>query len=409
MRFRIVVFGFLLLFAFVVPNSGAQGGSTFVVNRSGDEPDLDLTDNVCDVSFVEPEHQCTLRAAIEQALRVGVDHDLIAFNLPSPAVIRPGAPLPELYAPVTIDGTTQPNYAGTPLVELDGSLSGSAYGLKLIGGARGSTIKGLAIHSFPGDGILLLGASDVKILGNFIGTDASGTADRGNADDGVSIAPNSLEGGAIPSQGNVIGGTAAADRNVISGNGRYGVALGGVGVNANRVEGNFIGTDKNGTAALGNGTSGVIVTGGAADNVIGGSNSAAASGGCAGACNLIAASQTGVWITNGATRTRVEGNFIGTDVSGANSLGHSIVGVEIEDAASNTIGATTAGSGNVISGNQAGVLIEGAAATGNTIAGNYVGTRANGVEALGNTLGGVEIRNGAENNLVGGRNVISGN
>jgi titin len=67
--------------------------------------------------------------------------------------------------------------------------------------------------------------------------------------------------------GNIVGGTTAAARNVIAGNKRYGVLING---NNDLVEGNFIGTQKDGVHALGNASSGVFVTGGGANNTIGG-------------------------------------------------------------------------------------------------------------------------------------------
>src|SRR5207253_10014440 len=100
-----------------------------------------------------------------------------------------------------------------------------------------------------------------QIEGNFIGTDALGRIALGNTLDGVAI-----EGGAS----NAIGGTTPAARNVISGNGEFGVQILDQGSNFNIVEGNFIGTTASGTAALGNVSDGVFLTTGATDNMIGG-------------------------------------------------------------------------------------------------------------------------------------------
>ena len=104
-------------------------------------------------------------------------------------------------------------------------------------------IKGLAINRF-GDGIYIYGDTvGNRIEGNFIGTDPTGTIDRGNTDDGVNIFDGASE--------NVVGGTTPAARNVISGNDCNAVFVSGA--NDNRIQGNYVGTDKTGTKALANG------------------------------------------------------------------------------------------------------------------------------------------------------------
>jgi hypothetical protein len=112
----------------------------------------------------------------------------------------------------------------------------------------------------------------------------------------------------------------------------------------------------------------------------------------------------------------VEGNFIGTDISGTKPLGNSFDGVLVEDASTNTVGGTTAGSGNVISGNGSNgvnVLAVNAPATGNTIAGNLIGVSSGGATPLGNAGAGINL-SGALNSIIGGatdsaRNAISAN
>ena len=100
------------------------------------------------------------------------------------------------------------------------------------------------------------------ISGNYIGTDASGTEAIGNAHDGVAI---------WDSQYNVIGGDTEGERNLISGNGNNGVSISGSGAMSNTISGNYIGTDVNGTTDLGNSGCGVSIHGDARYNVIGGS------------------------------------------------------------------------------------------------------------------------------------------
>ena len=81
------------------------------------------------------------------------------------------------------------------------------------------------------------------VAGNYIGTDYTGTMALGNALSGVEIADSASN--------NTIGGTAAGDRNVISGSPEGGVFIHGS-ATGNLVAGNYIGTDVTGTMALGN-------------------------------------------------------------------------------------------------------------------------------------------------------------
>ena len=113
-----------------------------------------------------------------------------------------------------------------------------------------------------------------------------------------------------------------------------------------------------------------------------------------------------------ATGNIIQGNVIGTDISGATALPNFEEGVVL-DSADNTVGGTTTGAGNLISANLSGVLVSGPAATGNLVAGNFIGTDGTGTYVLGNSDEGVEI-DGASDNTIGGqvaaaRNLISGN
>jgi titin len=108
---------------------------------------------------------------------------------------------------------------------------------------------------------------------------------------------------------------------------------------------------------------------------------------------------------------QVQGNLIGTDVNGTASVGNSFDGVGIQNGVSdNTIGGTTAGARNVISGNSGqGVRIDGGGTTGNQVLGNFIGTKVNGTAALGNSDGGVLIASSASNNTIGGTMSGEGN
>ncbi|MEK6261443.1 MAG: hypothetical protein AABP62_22825 [Planctomycetota bacterium] len=338
----------------------------------------------------------SLRAAIESA-NATAGLQTITFAIPGAGVhtITPVTPLPEISDAVVIDGTTQ-GASATPLIELDGTIAGAgALGLKIKSG--GSTVRGLAINRFNGAGIRLVTGSGNILIGNFIGTNAAGSADLGNAGDGVQI---------INSDNNTIGGNNAADLNLISGNDRFGVSI-DVNSTGNVVKGNLIGTNLAGTGDLGNTLSGVLIL--SASNTIGGT--------AAGARNIISGNdQHGVYLTTAAvTSNLVQGNYIGTDINGTADLGNSQSGVQIDaGAASNTIGGTTAAARNVISGNNGyGVRLQTfGTTTNNNVQGNYIGTSVNGTAAIGNSLSGVQVN--ATGNTIGGTvagagNVISGN
>jgi hypothetical protein len=253
----LVVAGFML----VVSSSPAHADTTFTVNSNADFADNNTLDGVCDTDFASAD-LCTLRAAIEQA-NATPGPDTIGFNILGSDVktISPNSPLPEITDRVTIDGYSQPGSSPNTLaqgtnavleVELDGSNAGSgANGLVIRPDGSGSVIRGLVINRFLGDGVTILGGTQNRIEGNFIGTDPSGTIDRGNGRDGVDI---------FASTSNTVGGSSPAARNLISGNGQ-GVELNGAGATTslNSVEGNFIGTRKDGTSALGNTFNGVDI------------------------------------------------------------------------------------------------------------------------------------------------------
>ncbi len=321
--------------------------------------------------------------------------DTIIFQIPgaAPHVIRPLTALPPLLDPAVIDGTAQPDYTGTPTVQLVGTSAGPSSGLRLFAGSDGSTVRGLAINRFGDFGIRIDSSGSNVVQANFLGTDATGAV-AGNGNGGVMV---------LNAVGNLIGGTNAAQRNVLSGGNNYGVYIQGTS-SGNTVAGNFIGTTAAGTNALGNVTGGVVIYG-ASGNLIGGTGP--------GAGNVIAGNiGGGVLIsTAAATANQVQGNWIGTDRTGRVALGNGTSGVKIDGATGNLIGGPNAAARNVIGANgEAGVFLNGAVS--NSVQGNFIGTDATGTNALGNTFAGVTLAE-ADGNLIGGPpgagNVISGN
>ena len=327
--------------------------------------------------------------------------DTINFNLGgiSPFIINVPSALPIITAAggaVIIDGTTQPGWLSTPIVELDGT--GNATNCITISTSN-CIVKGLVIRNFMGGssgyGISITsGANSNTIQGNYFGTDVTGTISRSNRR-GIHIAS---------SNNNTIGGSNAGEGNIISGSTNTGINLNGSSNNV--VRGNYIGLDATGTSILQNGPHGLVINNSSTGNTIGGTNS--------GDGNIISGSANkGLFIT-GASANLVQGNFIGIDLTGTIDLGNTGYGISIDGtiaANNNTIGGTSAGAGNLISGNNSyGISIVGgtSGATGNLMQGNYIGTDVSGTLDLGNSLAGILI-NGANSNIIGGNVIGSGN
>ena len=367
--------------------------------------DADTDDGFC-LAFAGG---CTLREAIGAANGGGAGWN-IGFAIPGVGVhtiVVSGSELPHIAAEVQIDGRSQPGYAGSPLIAIDGQI-GTRTGLTISESGADSTIIGLDIQRFA-RGIELRG-DGVTLDGNYIGVDATGMLNRGNTEGGIFVASSqNLIGGSIGnvisgngtwglrlemgfsnsvrnnkigtdasgmrsvgngigvaaySPSNTIGGPSAGDGNLISGNRFEGIddATGYTGIT---IQGNLIGTDISGSRLLSNGLihgSAIRVSG--SRNVIGGSIGVTPGGACTGACNVIAGTVVGYGPEDrggisivGASSNSVYGNHIGVDKTGAVLLGNAAAGVVIRGGYNNQIGGT-AGLGNVIAGNGAGHLFE---------------------------------------------------
>ncbi|MEG5062329.1 SdrD B-like domain-containing protein [Microcoleus sp. B3-A4] len=326
----------------------------------------------------------SLRQAITDANAAAAPPHTINFAIGTgPQTIAILSFLPNINVPTIIDGTSQPGFAGTPLIEIDGSGAGAlSSGFRVLGG--GSTLRGLIVNGFGNTGISLESNGNT-VAGNYIGINAAGTA----------ALPNGLFGVAVQNGGsdNIIGGTAPTDRNVISGNTGDGIVIVG-GTGGNQVLGNYIGTNAAGTAALPN-TSGVSIVG-VRDNTVSG--------------NVISGnSNSGTVIVNpGATNNILTGNFIGTNFDGTAAVPNSGFGVAIQGGATNNIiGGTTPAARNIISGNGNGVALVDPTTVGNSLFGNFIGVAADGTTPLPNTTG--VLINLANNNAIGGTAAGQGN
>jgi hypothetical protein len=352
----------------------------------------------------------SLRQAIMSANTSGDSSNLITFNIAGsgPQVISLLTALPAVSATVTIDATTQPGYGGTPLIELDGSMLGSADfglpGLELDG--SGDIVRGLHIYHFY-DGIDVNGpranmvgfhGSHVQILDNFIGlTPHPADFDYGNQNNGITIDSGSI--GTNLAAGAVVRG------NVIYGNNGYGVAM--VNVNGATIAGNIIGLDATGMLRMSNTADGI--------NLIGSSH-VTIGGSAAADRNLISANNgNGIYLEDSSSNS-ILGNLIGTDISGrlvtdatGELFGNDFAGIKM-------VGSNTNSSGNLICNNVIGnsgaagiyidTYVDGSPL--NVIRDNLIGTNAMG-DMLGNADGVHVVDGSAIVGQQGHGNVIADN
>jgi hypothetical protein len=370
----------------------------------------------------------TLREALERASPGNtITFDPAVFPPDDPATISLTSPLPELsQGQVTIDASDAGVILGGSQLPREEGING----LTVV--SNGNVIRGLQILHFPENGLTIQGSAqyntiggdwavgagptgqgnmmsgnDIQgihiegagtdhnlVIGNFIGTDSTGTSALGNGFHGVAIVQGA--------QNNQIGGATAGERNIISGNVWDGVFIHESGTMYNAVSGNYIGTNASGTAPIPNENFGVNLGDNTRNNLVGGDTAAEGnviSGNGAGGVNVAG---------SGVRDNTIRGNLIGVDVYGNQPLPN-FFGVIIGDGAS-----YTSVQGNVVSGNYDGVTIADAGTTSNTISGNFIGTNATGDATVGNEVDGVWIGVGAQYNVIGGstpeeRNIISGN
>jgi hypothetical protein len=383
----------------------------------------------------------TLRSAINAANNTAAA-DVIRFGFGGTAVrtITPTTPLPTLTEPVKINGYSQNGAAeatDTTAATLKIVIDASNVGRGLDVGGDGMEIRGLDIQNAQDVGIYLEGSDNV-VAGNHIGTGVNGTAARPNGNYGIQVF----------AQDNRIGGPDAKDRNVISSNGLAEVYLDSG--SGHVVQGNHLGADSAGTGDLGV-SSGVNVESSDTqllDNVISGENTGAniytdgnvVQGnkiGTNAAGDAALPNQVGLNVIGGDDNQiggtgEDEGNLIsGNDASGLqllvdgadpaehNDVRGNLIGVNADDDAklanggtfdlpgvlisasrNNTIGGTAAGAPNVISGNTgAGVRILNEGADNNRVLGNAIGTDLTHALNLGNDGAGVLIEDGVNNRV----------
>jgi len=349
----------------------------------------------------------SLRQAILDANAAPGPH-LIAFAVGGggPATIAPLSALPPLTQAITVDGTTQPGFAGTPIVELDGSQAGIGVD-GLDENAGNGVIRGLSIGGFGAYGIALSGTAAPSLVeGCYVGLDATGVGIRGNHLAGIAVLAGAHRiGGSLPAQRNVIagqtigiyaaspdpgtqvignwiglradgspasdslgidlrspaaliGGTAPGAGNVVSGHVGDAINL-SAGADAAVLQGNFVGTDPTGAFAVPNSGTGISIAG--ANGVI--------VGGIGSGGNVISGNLGNAVAILGENNS-LFGNSIGTDASGTAPVPNG-GGILIVNSTGTAVGGTAAGDANVIAFNTgSGIVVDGG--SGNAIRGNAI-------------------------------------
>lgn len=289
---RIPINGFAVFPARIESFTSFGSGYTLIASSPGLVQDTSLPFDVLSPFVVVNTDSAgpgSLRSAIGTS-NATPGHQTVSFDIPGspPFVINwTGSDALAVTDPVTIDGTTQPGYSGSPVIELNGNTSTALNPIGILLKVPNNTVKGLSITNFGSEGIRIANTShNNTILGNYIGVNALGATSGYNH-----------VGLAISSPGNVVGGQSLSERNVISGN-NVGIYLFS---DNNIVRGNLIGTAPDGISPLPN-MIGISLPSGQ-NNTIGGDSVNDA--------NTIAFnSNQGVQIKSGAHTNRIAGNSI---------------------------------------------------------------------------------------------------
>ena len=313
--------------------------------------------------------------------------DVIRFEIPGSGVQRINISS-TLYIneQVTIDGTTQPGYAGSPLVYVQGSAATSS--LFLAATPSGNTIRGLGMIWYKNNAITLLYGSNANVIAdNWIGFTHVGAVTYRNSDYYAYTAAIGVQSSNNQFARNTISGVY---NGVVVGEAVEGAWTGRF-YEGNSWSYNRIGTNADGTAAIGNSSDGIFFGAGARNSAVGPWN--VFGGNASTGVEIFHSSNTGI---------RVEYNSIGVDPSGTISVPNNELGVLISNGAhGNSV------YGNHISGNRlGGVAIEKGAAS-NWVMNNNIGLNKAQTARLGTQNVGVSVNSGATSNAIRG-NVIAG-
>jgi streptogramin lyase len=387
--------------------------ATITVTSSGDTIALDtfatLREAITSINNqADINNDITVNRVGNYASLAGGTPDVIHFDIPAAGVQIinvTGSAEPTIVMPLTINGYSQAGASANTLpnadnavilIQLDGAGAGAgADGLTLGAGSAGSTIKGLDITNFPGNGIVVQSNGN-SILGNFSGVDPTGTTRMPNG-----TFPNSGDGIRIQNaSNNQIGSTDPADRNITSGNAIDGIHVLGTLVapaTGNIIQGNFVGVAADGVSSVGNRTEPAPAPGTPEGNnlfgiEISGGNLNTVGGTAAGARNVVGFNGAGIEVDNGGQQNVIQGNFSGVGADGVTPVGNLLHGIVLRSSngfgpplgpaqpnepgvSFNTIGGTAAGAGNTVAFNgTAGIAVFGnpVSASGNPNVGNAI-------------------------------------
>ena len=372
----------------VITNANTLGGdASLVVNGRGA--------GIEHVVFMLPN--ATTGSGGSLKLSGGLRPSLNAFTTPAGSIKVATIPLASasltVASPLVVDAQTQPGWSGFPVVEVNAAAigNGSDGALTVTGG--GSTVRGLIINRSPRYGISVPSGKNL-VQGNYVGTDASGSAASAN-NFGIVIAGSA----------NTIGGVAAGEGNVISGNAGAGVYL--LGGSGNSVTGNLIGLNALGGAAVPN-LRGVRVDGGIG-HTIGGSTAGAGNtisgNGVTGTSNE---DYAGIYVHNAASGLTIAGNTIGLGTDRITAIANAKNAVFITGSSNVTVGGATSASRNVIAGNAShGVYVNSNSGAGVTVRNNWIGLAGDGTTPRGNGTDGVVCWGGTSDNCTVSDNVIA--
>jgi hypothetical protein len=319
----------------------------------------------------------SLRQAVTDANGGGAGPHTIVFNILGSGVqtiaLSSSLPMASVAGGLTIDGTTQPGYAGTPLIALvcantnvfafNFTSAGTVLGLS-IGGCGAGVLAGIGAGSGP----------PITVKSSYLGVGPDGTTPVPN-NTGISLSHVTFTIGGAP-----------ADRNIISGNTSYGILIGAF--TGGTIQNNYIGTDVTGTVAVPNNI-GIRLLGGSGTGVLIGGP---------GGENLISGNTVSGVQVEAAVDVTIQSNLVGTDVTGTAALGNGGAGIK-GGGPGLVIGGTGAGEGNLVSGNSIGMDL---LSEGMTVQGNAVGVDDSGIAPLPNGGHGIKLGSpGTAPNIIG--------
>ncbi|MCW5942819.1 MAG: right-handed parallel beta-helix repeat-containing protein [Fimbriimonadaceae bacterium] len=259
-------------------------------------------------------------------------------------------------------------------------------GILVYGGPKQTLVADNVVSGNGGSGIWVAGAETLSntVTRNRCGTNANGTGAIPNTYSGIVLHTGTRLNSVVD--------------NLCSGNGEFGVYLGGANTSGNIVQSNRCGTNASGTAALPNGRDGILVSEGTTQNTIGGVSAGGASLG-----NLLSGNLGTGLVLYKSTENVARSNFVGTDATGRATLPNGGNGIYLLGQANrNVIGGAGLREGNLVSGNGAHGIVLGDASNQNTIQGNLVGVDVDGSKPLGNGYQGILLFNGSSANTIGG-------